>query len=303
MIETIKYGTLKWSHIVRPDETDLQFLKDNYHFHPLDLEDCRSTINLRPKIDVYDDYYFLVLHFPSFDVTETFVDTKEIKIFWGKNYLITIGKSHWLIKEIFQQEKNRALSGNRMEVGSSDSLLYRILEKVLNDTQTLVGNLDRDVDSCGRALFSKNAEKTIEKISVTRKNVILLNTMFKPQLVLFNKLQSGAIPGFAENMEDYWGNILDYYQKIWDTVEDQGELIRGYSTTFDSLQVNKTNEVMKILTLVSSILLPLTFIASLYGMNIKLPIQEEPLSFAIIAGIMLAIAVGMLLYFRLRKWM
>jgi magnesium transporter len=303
MIETIKYGTLKWSHIVRPDETDLQFLKDNYHFHPLDLEDCRSTINLRPKIDVYDDYYFLVLHFPSFDVTETFVDTKEIKIFWGKNYLITIGKSHWLIKEIFQQEKNRALSGNRMEVGSSDSLLYRILEKVLNDTQTLVGKLDRDVDSCGRALFSKNAEKTIEKISVTRKNVILLNTMFKPQLVLFNKLQSGAIPGFAENMEDYWGNILDYYQKIWDTVEDQGELIRGYSTTFDSLQVNKTNEVMKILTLVSSILLPLTFIASLYGMNIKLPIQEEPLSFAIIAGIMLAIAVGMLLYFRLRKWM
>lgn len=303
MIETIKYGTLKWSHIVRPDETDLQFLKDTCHFHPLDLEDCRSPVNLRPKIDIYDDYYFMVLHFPSFDVTETFVDTKEIKFFWGRDYLITIGKSHWLIKEMFQQEKARALSGTRMEVGSSDALLYRILEKVMSETQNLVFKLDRDVDSCGRMLFSKKAEKTIEKISVTRKNVILLNTMFKPQLSLFNKLQAGAIKGFAENMEDYWGNILDYYQKIWDTVEDQGELIRGYSTTFDSLQVNKTNEVMKILTLVSSILLPLTFIASLYGMNIKLPIQEEPLSFIIIGGIMVAIALGMLLYFRIRKWM
>ena len=303
MIETIKYGTLKWSHIVRPDETDLQFLKDTYHFHPLDLEDCRSPVNLRPKIDIYDDYYFMVLHFPSFDVTETFVDTKEIKFFWGRDYLITIGKSHWLIKELFQQEKNRALSGTRMEVGSSDALLYRILEKVMSETQNLVLKLDRDVDSCGRMLFSKKAEKTIEMISVTRKNVILLNTMFKPQLTLFNKLQSGAIKGFAENMEDYWGNILDYYQKIWDTVEDQGELIRGYSTTFDSLQVNKTNEVIKILTLVSSILLPLTFIASLYGMNIKLPIQEDPLSFIIIGGIMVAIALGMLLYFRIRKWM
>ena len=303
MIETIKYGTLKWSHIVRPDETDLQFLKDTYHFHPLDLEDCRSPVNLRPKIDIYGDYYFMVLHFPSFDVTETFVDTKEIKFFWGRDYLITIGKSHWLIKELFQQEKNRALSGTRMEVGSSDALLYRILEKVMSETQNLVLKLDRDVDSCGRMLFSKKAEKTIEMISVTRKNVILLNTMFKPQLTLFNKLQSGAIKGFAENMEDYWGNILDYYQKIWDTVEDQGELIRGYSTTFDSLQVNKTNEVIKILTLVSSILLPLTFIASLYGMNIKLPIQEDPLSFIIIGGIMVAIALGMLLYFRIRKWM
>jgi len=84
MIETIKYGTLRWSHIVRPSEEDLQILKDQYHFHPLDLEDCRSVINLRPKIDVYDDYYFLILHFPSFDTSETFVDTKEIKLFWGK---------------------------------------------------------------------------------------------------------------------------------------------------------------------------------------------------------------------------
>jgi magnesium transporter len=163
--------------------------------------------------------------------------------------------------------------------------------------------VEKNVDSCGKSLFSKHAEKTIEKISITRKNVVLLNTMFKPQLALFNKLQSGAIEGFAENMEDYWGNILDYYQKIWDTVEDSGELIKGYSTTFDSLQVNRTNEVMKILTLISSILLPLTFIASLYGMNIKLPMQDHPQSFLIVGLGMGVIAVGMVVYFKMRKWM
>jgi magnesium transporter len=127
--------------------------------------------------------------------------------------------------------------------------------------------------------------------------------MFRPQLLLFNKLQSGAISGFAENMEDYWGNILDYFQQSWDMVEDDGELISGYSKTFDSLQVNKTNEVMKILTLVSSILLPLTFIASLYGMNIKLPIQDHPLSFYLVSGVMILIAMGMFMYFKRRKWM
>lgn len=303
MIETIKYGSLKWSHIVRPTEEDLQLLKDQYHFHPLDLEDCRSIVNLRPKIDVYENYYFLILHFPSFDMTETFVDTKEIKVFWGKDFLITIGKSHWLVKDLFSQEKNRALSGEKMEIATSDTLLYRILERLLQVTQNLAEKVEKDVDGCGKALFNRRAEKTIEKISITQKNVVLLNTMFKPQLLLFNRLQSGAIKGFAENMEDYWGNILDYYQKIWDMVEDAGELIHGYSSTFDSLQVNKTNEVIKILTLISSILLPLTFIASLYGMNITLPFQDHPASFFLLTVIMIFIAFGMILYFKLKKWM
>ena len=303
MIETIEYGTLKWSHIVRPSEDELELLKDQYHFHPLDLEDCRSTVTLRPKIDVYDDYYFLILHFPSFDTTETFVDTKEIKLFWGKDFLITIGKSHWLVKDLFSQEKARALAGKKMEVDSSDSLLYKILERLMKETQSLVEKVEKNVDSCGKSLFDRKAEKTITKISFTQKNVILLNTMIKPQLILFNRLQSGSIPGFAENMEDYWGNILDYYQKIWDMVEDAGELIKGYSRTFDSLQVNKTNEVIKILTLISSILLPLTFIASLYGMNIPLPFEEHPFSFVILTIAMVGIAIGMIIYFRARKWM
>ena len=279
MIETIRFGTIRWSHIIRPGEEDLQALNKHYHFHPLDLEDCRAVVNLRPKIDVYDDYRFLILHFPTFDSSQMFVDIREIKIFWGKDFLISIGKSHWLVKELFNIEKNRSLSGQRLEIESSDALLYKILDHVMAESQKVVEKVDKDVDECGKALFSKHTEEIIEKISVTRKNVILLNTMFRPQLLLFNKLQSGAISGFAENMEDYWGNILDYFQQSWDMVEDDGELISGYSKTFDSLQVNKTNEVMKILTLVSSILLPLTFIASLYGMNIKLPIQDHPLSF------------------------
>jgi len=303
MIETIIFGTLRWSHIVRPSEEDLQALQDHYHFHPLDLEDCRSVINLRPKIDIYDDYYFLILHFPTFDSTQTFVDTREIKVFWGRDFLITIGKSHWLVKEMFNKEKNKAISGQKMEVGSSDALLYQILEYLMTEAQKISEKIDKNVDECGKALFNRDAERTIVKISVTRKNVILLNTMIKPQLLLFNKLQSGAIKGFANDMEDYWGNIMDYNQKIWDMVEDDGELIRGYSTTFDSLQVNKTNEVMKILTLVSSILLPLTFIASLYGMNIKLPIQDHRFSFVIVAGIMGLIAIGMFVYFKIRRWL
>jgi magnesium transporter len=303
MIETIKIGTLRWSHIVRPTDEDLKILKDHYHFHPLDLEDCRANTALRPKIDTYDDYYFMILHFPSFDPTNTFVDIKELKFFWGRDFLISLGKSHWIVKDLFNQEKSQDGGTHKLEVGTSDALLYRIVEHVMKDTVILMDKVDKAVELCGKSLFNRKAEKTIELISVTRKNIILLNTIIKPQLLLFNKLQSGSIKGFAENMEDYWGNILDDYQRIYDMVEDDAELIRGYSMTFDSLQVNKTNEVMKILTLISSILLPLTFVASLYGMNITLPFQEHKQSFLIVSGSMLVIAVGMIVYFKVKKWM
>ncbi len=104
-------------------------------------------------------------------------------------------------------------------------------------------------------------------------------------------------------MEDYWGNILDYYDKMWDMTEDYGELIEGLSTTFDSMQTNKTNEIMKILTLISSIILPLTFLTGLYGMNVLLPMEKNNLAFWIIIVVMLVIGGGMVVYFKRRKWL
>ena len=104
-------------------------------------------------------------------------------------------------------------------------------------------------------------------------------------------------------MEEYWGNILDYHQKIWDLIEDYSELIEGYSKTFDSLQTNRTNEIMKMLTIVSAIVLPLTFVTGIYGMNIILPLQEYKHAFEIILGFMALLAGVMLYYFRKRNWM
>jgi magnesium transporter len=301
MIETIKLGSVSWSHLVNPTENEVNTLKVQYHFHDLAMEDCRTEVNMRPKIDIYDDHYFIILHFPTFDKEKKFVEVREIKFFLGKDYLISIGRTHWLVWKMFKREKDT--STDRLKVDSSDDLLYQILDHVMTEVRKLVDTIDQDVDQCGKALFGKNAESTLVKISVTRKNLILLNTMFKPQMDLFTKLKSGSIRGFDGDMQDYWSNIMDYFQKLWDVVEDDGELIRGYSMTFDSLQVNRTNEVIKILTLISSVLLPLTFIASLYGMNIKLPIQDHPFSFFFVAGGMIIIAILMVIFFKMKKWM
>lgn len=302
MIETIKIGTLKWHHLLNPTEEDLNYLKDNFYFHPLDIEDCKS-FNQRPKVDVYDDYYFIILNFPCFDKANKFLKTREIKLFWGEDYIITIGKSHWVVNDFFNEIKKKEENNEDIPIGTSDTLLYKIFERLITESLSLVKIIGNEVDYVSRDLFSKNPQKVIGTISVTRKNIILLDTIFKPQLRLFHRFESGDIEGYAENMEDYWGNILDYYQKMWDMTEDYEELIEGLSKTFDSLQTNRTNEIMKVLTLISSILLPLTFITGLYGMNVGLPLQNKTGSFWLIIVIMLVLVFFMIRIFKKREWM
>ena len=303
MIEKLKIGTLKWYHILNPSDENLQFLRDNFHFHPLDIEDCKSSHHQRPKVDVYDDYYFIILHFPNFDKQNKILKIKEVKIFWGEDYVITIGKSHWVVSEMFNEGKSQEAKGEDFEVGTSDQLLYYILERLMKSTQKIIKQIGDNLDSINHELFNIRADRTIEMISYIRKNMIMINTMFKPQLPLFGKFESGQIEGFADNMEDYWGNILDYYKQMFDMTEDYGELIEGLSQTFDSLQANRTNEIIKILTLISSILLPLTFLTGLYGMNVNLPFQEDPRSFWIVIGAMVVIVSFMYFLFKHKKWM
>ncbi|OQX76686.1 MAG: hypothetical protein B6D64_09450 [Bacteroidetes bacterium 4484_276] len=302
MIETVKIGTIRWHHILSPKEEDLRYLQDKFYFHPLDIEDCRSKLNQRSKIDVYDDYYFLILHFPKFDHNNRFLNTKEIKMFWGEDYLITISNTQWVVKDLFDEAKLQAKNKEEFEIGTTDALFYQILERLMTETLSLIRKIGNDVDVLNRDLFNKKAEKTIERISVTRKNIILLNTIFKPQLPIFQKLENGTVEGYAENMEDYWGNILDYIKKTWDMTEDYAELIEGLSKTFDSLQANRTNQIMKTLTIISSFILPLSLITGLYGMNIMLPIQDNAYAFISIMVIMVAIAGTMFFYFKMKKW-
>ena len=302
MIETIKIGRLRWLNIKDPSEEDFKFLENQFHFHPLDLEDCQQ-FNQRSKIDIYDDYYFVVLLFPVFDRQNRFIKTREVKIFWGEDYLITVGKSHYIVDKVFEESLQQEERGEDFEVGTSDALLYLILEKIMNETIYLIRKVGLELELINRELLGKNPHSIIERLSITRKNIILLNTLLKPQLRVFNKFESGAVRGFADNMEDYWGNILDYTNRMWDNTEDYGELIEGLSTTFDSLQTNKTNEIMKILTLISSIVLPLTFLTGIYGMNLDLPMQKNSLAFYFILAVMILVGVGMLLFFRRKKWM
>ena len=304
MIDTLLLGKLRWLHVQQPSDEDFEQLQKEFDFHPLDIEDCRSYTQ-RPKIDVYDDYYFLILHFPHFDNLKRFVKAQEVKIFWGKDYIITIGRSHWVVEDLFNYYTQNPTAADDLIAKSTDAILYNLLNRLINESYLLVNRVGQEIDEINRELFDTKPEKIIEKISIARRNVIQLNTIFKPQLRVFHKFESGDIKGFeqTEDMEDYWGNILDIYQQMWDMIEDFEELTYSLNQTFDSVQANKTNETMKVLTLISTISLPLTFVTSAYGMNMALPFAHSRFAFALIMGICIVLLIFFVYIFRKKKWL
>jgi len=304
MIEKVQYQSLQWLDITNPSEKDYAMLLDDYHFHPLDIEDCRGTTQ-RPKIDEYDDYYFLILHFPYFDRDNKTVRIREVKLFWGRDYIITVGKAHWVVKKLFD-EMSEDLAENDEEtqemMASSDQLLYHILNRLMLETNTLVQRIGAEVDLINYDIFNRRARSIIEQISVTRRNIIMLNTTFRAQLRVLHMFESGGIKGFVDpeqvEMDDYWGNILDQYQKMFDSIEDYGELIEGLSQTFDSLLTNRTNEIMRVLTYFNTVMLPLTLVTGFFGMNVDFPFTPNTVAFWVILGSLVLISGGIVLYLR-----
>ena len=172
------------------------------------------------------------------------------------------------------------------------------------ETNTLVQRVGAEVDLINYDIFNRRARSIIEQISVTRRNIILLNTTFRPQLRVLHMFESGGIKGFVDpemmDMEDYWGNILDQYQKMFDLVEDYGELIEGLSHTFDSLLTNRTNEIMRVLTYFSTIMLPLTVVTGFFGMNVDFPFAMNHIAFWLILGVMGLLTAGLIFFFHHR---
>ena len=306
MIETIQYKSLKWLDITNPSEDDYNMLLDDYQFHPLDIEDCRGTTQ-RPKIDEYDDYYFLILHFPYFDKGNKFIRIREVKISGVPDYINTLGKAHWVVKKFFDEVREDLAEGDedtQEMMATSDQLLYHILNRLMLETNTLVQRVGAEVDLINYDIFNRRARSIIEQISETRRNTILLNTTFRPQLRVLHMFESGGIKGFVDpevlDMEDYWGNILDQYQKMYDSIEDYGEFVEGLSHTFDSLLTNRTNEIMRVLTYFSTIMLPLTVVTGFFGMNVEFPFTPNTTAFWIILGALAILTTALIIFFHNR---
>lgn len=302
--ETIQYGRVIWTNIERVTPQDVQDLRENYpHFHPLDLEDLLSRIE-RPKLDEYDDYLFVVMHFPLWDPVQRISRAAEVDMFVGSGYLITVHDGTLKpVRHLFEQcQTSEELRDQYMGRGAS-KLFYTVIDRLVDYIFPILYKVDANIRAIEEDIFTEDSRHIIQDLSFIRRDIIALRRIIRPQLVIVENLEKVDRPFIREELDVYFGDILDHLIKAYEIIEDDLEVIRGLSDTANTLVSYRLNEVMRILTVISVIMLPLTLLSGIYGMNVELPLAEWDAAFVLIIAMMFTIAATMLSYFRRRGWL
>jgi len=301
-LESLTWGDLTWVNIESPTERETEYLAQNYSFHPLDLDDCLSRIQ-RPKIDEYKDYLFLVFHFPVFDKEARVTTPSQLSVFIGEKYLITLhrGELKPLVK-LFKECQIDEESRQEYFSQGSGFLLYRIVDRLVDYCLPILNKIYDNIETVEDDIFSDRKSGTVKEISMLRRDVISFRRIIWPMRAVIGSLQAKVRRFAKQDMEVYFGDMTDHVDKIWDALDESKEIIEGLNDTHNSLATNRTNEVIRMLTIIATILLPITVVASIYGMNISLPFQNSNYSLAFVFLIMLVIISGMLYFFRRQRW-
>ena len=296
---------MRWVNIERPGALERAWLEEHFDFHALDLEDVLSR-NQRPKIDEYDDYLFIVLHFPIFDRSAGRLGTGELDLFVGPGFLITIPNQPLQpVEYLFERCRSKEELREQLFSRGSGYLLYRIVDDSFDYCFPMLRKIGNKLDALEEEIFYGDSEEIVRDISNAKQEIINFRKVIRPQRPVLRDLETVKGRYLAEDLdlEIYFDDIVDAHERIWDMLENYKEVVEALEETNESVISHRVNDILRVLTAISVIVLPLTLIASIWGMNVGVPGEGDPEDFyAVIAG-MAAILIGMVAYFRNRGWL
>src|SRR6187200_384573 len=305
-VETITAEGLRWVNIERPSPLDCAWLEEQFGFHALDLEDVLSR-NQRPKIDEYPDYLFIVLHFPVFDRTVGRLNAGELDIFVGSDYLVTIPNQRLQpVEYLFERCRAKEELREQHFTKGSGFLLYRIVDDSFDYCFPMLRKIGNKLDAVEDEIFSGRSDEVVRDISNVKQEIINFRKVVRPQRTVLRDLENAKQPFLAPTegeLEVYFDDIADAHERIWDMLENYKEVVEALEDTNESVISHRVNDILRFLTSISVIVLPLTFLASLWGMNVGVPGEQSIAAFWIIVGVMVAMLAGMVGYFRHRGWL
>ena len=303
-IETVIWGNLTWVNVESASERETEWLADTYHFHQLALDDCISRKQI-PKIDAYPGYLFFVFHYPLYDKTTRVSSKQQWSAFIGENYLVTVNTGE--LKTIVALFRDCAANeDSRKEYLSNGSgfLLYRILDRAIDSYFPVLDKILSLMEDVEDAVFDEDIEAAKE-LSILRRDIITQRAVMFPTRDIFVEMENKLKRFSKTDVTAYYNDLMDHMNKICSTLNECKEMIEVYKDTDYTLATNRLNRVVRILNIIATITLPFVAISSLFGMNVFLPggIDKGNLAtFIVLLVVMCAIAGGMLLFFRRKRW-
>jgi len=301
-----KSATL-WVDLEGPTVEETAILEAVFHFHPLTVEDCQAD-NHFPKVDNYQDYLFMVVHGVSFHTPINEFSTVEMNLYSGSNFLVTFHKTKVravaMLREKCEKSHDFLLNGGNI-------LLYHLLDTLVNNYLPILNEFDDYMALIEDELFRERDDELLENLFIWRKTVLKLRRIIGPQRDALNILSRGDLTMIQPQNRIYFRDVYDHLYRIYEMSETYRDNIAGalelyliFSTNEQSTMSHRMNEVIKILTIVSTLLMPPMVIASLYGMNFRnMPELESPYGYAFALILMLATSLGMAAFLKKKKWL
>lgn len=279
-INKVSFGSLIWLDIIGPTHAETRYLSDQFNFHPLALEDCLSEIQ-RSKVDEYDDYIFLVLHFPRYYKNDQRLSSEEVDIFLGKNYLITMheGELKPLVSFFAACSGQEEVRKRFMSQGSG-LLLYEIIRRLFNYCFPMLDKIATNLGQLERSIFKSRSRVMLEEISRLKLEIIGIRKTLKPLRPVIITLEMAIKRFLPEDLEVYFDDITDQIEKIWDLLENFKEVVDALLGTFEANTSYRINNLMRIFTVISVIILPMTLIQGFFSMNVGgIPLAKHHYAF------------------------
>ncbi|MBO1513323.1 magnesium/cobalt transporter CorA [Metabacillus bambusae] len=298
-INNINFSEYKWCWVDfnEPTDEEINHLANTFQFHPLAIEDCVLRLQ-RPKLDYYDDHTFYVTHIVREEEKE--ILKEELDFFVGENFIVTF---HRMPSKEVNQVWDRLLSQKSIEIWDTFYVFYQILDKIVDNYFPLIYKIEDELDKIEDNTQNKSMSHLMNELFDTRYMLLNLRHTVNPMRdLLYRMLNSHHLSGIRERRE-YFSDIYDHLLKLSEMVMSNREVTADIRDSYLSLNSHQTNNVMKVLTIITSIFAPLTFIAGIYGMNFEnMPELTWKYGYFLSLGIMGIIAVFMYLWFKRKGW-
>ena len=302
-IAELSANGLTWIHINEPGPLEAAYIAERFGFHELDIEDVLSK-RQRPKIDEYPDYLFIVLHFPIYDKSVQRLNAAELDVFLGQDFLITLANVELLpVTYLFRRCEEDIELREELFSKASGYLLYHVLDDLFDYCFPILDKIGHKLDSVEDDLFEKRAEDVVRDLSNVKQEIISYRKIIKPERSTLRLLERQIERFLPEDLELYFDDIVDASERIWDLLDNYKEVVEALEDTNESVISHRQNDVLRFLTVVTVILLPLTLITGIFGMNVHFPGFETAAAFWAICGFMLGLAIGLTAFFRWKRWL
>ncbi len=294
--------TNTWIDIKGVHDVDLiSKVGEHFEIHPLVLEDILNT-SQRPKIEVFDNYIFIVLKMLSYNEENNIVDSEQVSFIIGRSYVISLQEKE---DDIFEPLRGRLRKGKgRIRTMGTDYLAYAILDVITDNYFLMLEKLGEQMEEFEERLLKGPDKETLKQLYVLKRENLLLRKSVWPLREVITQLERSESTLIKKKTAPFLRDLYDHIIQIIDTLETHRDMTAGLIELYLSSSSNRMNEVMKVLTIIATIFIPLTFIAGVYGMNFEnMPELEWPWAYFALLIVMLVIVAGMLLYFRKKKWL